>query len=161
MPKLRTLSGSDLIRTFARFGFQEISQRGSHVKLRRALVNGVRENLTVPLHDELDRGTLQAIYRQESRYTAPDEPAGSRLAGETACPTTPTTHTHHTHTRIYSLRVRICWSPSLVDRPGGLSYSSRSATMGSSFDARRAGRKLAAVAISASSSAAPASVSGS
>jgi predicted RNA binding protein YcfA (HicA-like mRNA interferase family) len=68
MPKLRTLSGGDLIRMFARFGFREISQRGSHVKLRRVLVNGVRENLTVPSHDELDRGTLQAIYRQASRY---------------------------------------------------------------------------------------------
>jgi len=68
MPKLRTLSGNDLIRTFARFGFQEISQRGSHVKLRRVLANGVRENLTVPLHDELDRGTSQAIYRQAARY---------------------------------------------------------------------------------------------
>jgi predicted RNA binding protein YcfA (HicA-like mRNA interferase family) len=68
MPKLRTLSGGDLIRMFARFGFREISRRGSHVKLRRVLVNGVRENLTVPSHDELDRGTLQAIYRQASRY---------------------------------------------------------------------------------------------
>jgi predicted RNA binding protein YcfA (HicA-like mRNA interferase family) len=61
MPRLRALSGGDLIRIFARFGFGEISQRGSHVKLRRVLANGVRENLTVPLHGELDRGTLQAI----------------------------------------------------------------------------------------------------
>ena len=53
----------------------------------------------------------------------------------------------------YSMRV--------LDRPGGLSYSSRSAAMGSSFDARRAGRKLAAAAISASSSAAATRVSGS
>jgi len=68
MHKLRTLAGGDLVRTFARFGFQQISQRGSHVKLRRVLANGVRQNLTVPLHDELDRGTLQAIYRQASRY---------------------------------------------------------------------------------------------
>jgi predicted RNA binding protein YcfA (HicA-like mRNA interferase family) len=68
MPRLRTLSGDELIRTFARFGFQEISERGSHVELRRVPINGVRENLTVPLHDELDRGTLQAIYRQASRY---------------------------------------------------------------------------------------------
>ena len=68
MPKLRRLSGGDLVHTFARFGFRQFSQRGSHVKLRRVLVNGVRENLTVPSHDELDRGTLQAIYRQASRY---------------------------------------------------------------------------------------------
>src|SRR5471030_1812584 len=49
-------------------GFRQISQRGSHAKLRRVLPNGTRENLTVPLHDELDRGTLQVIYRQASRY---------------------------------------------------------------------------------------------
>jgi hypothetical protein len=42
MPRLRALTGGDLIRTFARFGFQEISQRGSHVKIRRVLVDGVR-----------------------------------------------------------------------------------------------------------------------
>jgi predicted RNA binding protein YcfA (HicA-like mRNA interferase family) len=68
MPRLRTLSGGDLIGAFARFGFLRVSQRGSHVKLRRVLANGTRESLTVPLHDELDRGTLQAIYRQASRY---------------------------------------------------------------------------------------------
>ncbi|MGA3073998.1 MAG: type II toxin-antitoxin system HicA family toxin [Bryobacteraceae bacterium] len=44
MPRLRALTGGDLIRIFARFGFQEVSQRGSHVKLRRVL-NGVRQNL--------------------------------------------------------------------------------------------------------------------
>jgi hypothetical protein len=38
------------------------------VKLRRVLANGARQNLTVPSHDELDRGTLHAIYRQASRY---------------------------------------------------------------------------------------------
>jgi len=37
MPKLRTLSGDDLLRIFANFGFQPFSQRGSHVKLRRIL----------------------------------------------------------------------------------------------------------------------------
>ena len=68
MSKLRALSGGELVRVFARFGFRQISQRGSHAKLRRILPNGTRENLTIPLHDELDRGTLQAIYRQASRY---------------------------------------------------------------------------------------------
>ena len=44
-----------------RFGFVVYRQRGSHVTL-------VRENppnqTTVPLHKELDRGTLRAILRQ-------------------------------------------------------------------------------------------------
>ena len=78
MPKLRTLSGGDLIRTFVRSGFLAITQ-------------------------------------------------SDKLAAAS-----------QTKTKL-----------SLVDRPGDLSYSSRRATMGSSFDARRAGRKLAAVAISA------------
>src|ERR1017187_788959 len=64
MPKLRRLSGGDLVHTFARFGFRQFSQRGSHVKLRRVLANGVRENLTVPLHDELDRGSKPSIAKQ-------------------------------------------------------------------------------------------------
>jgi len=49
MPKLRTLSGDDVIRVFAQFGFQRISQKGSHAKLRRLLLDGTRQNLTVPI----------------------------------------------------------------------------------------------------------------
>jgi len=68
MSKLRTLSGDELLRTFSRLGFRQVSQRGSHIKLRRVLPDGARENLTIPRHDELDRGTLQAIYRKALRY---------------------------------------------------------------------------------------------
>jgi hypothetical protein len=35
--------------------------------------DGVRETLTVPLHDDLDVGTLRAIFRQASRYVPQDE----------------------------------------------------------------------------------------
>jgi predicted RNA binding protein YcfA (HicA-like mRNA interferase family) len=31
MPKIRTLSGDDLLRIFAQFGFTKHSQRGSHI----------------------------------------------------------------------------------------------------------------------------------
>ena len=68
MPRLRQLSGSDLLRIFAAFGFRVLSTRGSHVKLRRALTDGERQTLTVPLHKELAPGTLYAIYRQALRY---------------------------------------------------------------------------------------------
>src|ERR1017187_4297445 len=90
MPKLRTLSGGDLIRMFARFGFREISRRGSHVKLRRVLVNGVRENLTVPPHENLDRGPWKAIYRQASHYIreAEQRPHFYTNGGPPAPPTT-------------------------------------------------------------------------
>ena len=68
MPKLRTLSGEGLLHIFSLFGFAAISQRGSHVKLRRHLADGSRQTLTVVLHKEVDTGTLRAIYRQALRY---------------------------------------------------------------------------------------------
>jgi predicted RNA binding protein YcfA (HicA-like mRNA interferase family) len=68
MSKLRTLSGYEVLRILRRFGFRQVSQQGSHVKMRRVLPNGVRESLTVPLHSELDRGTLHAIYRKAARF---------------------------------------------------------------------------------------------
>ncbi|MEP7154028.1 MAG: type II toxin-antitoxin system HicA family toxin [Nitrospira sp.] len=58
MPKLRRLAGRDVL---------TISQRGSHVKLVREIAE-TRQVLTVPLHAELDPGTLRAIFRQASRF---------------------------------------------------------------------------------------------
>ncbi|OHA47574.1 MAG: hypothetical protein A2806_03170 [Candidatus Terrybacteria bacterium RIFCSPHIGHO2_01_FULL_48_17] len=68
MPKLKTLSGRDVLKIFVAFGFEVASQRGSHVKLQRILSGGIRQTLTIPNHEELDRGTLRAIYRQALRY---------------------------------------------------------------------------------------------
>jgi len=68
MSKLRVLSGRDIVKIFSQFGFQTISQKGSHVKLRRVLKNGTKQTLTIPLHKELDKGTIKAIFRQALRY---------------------------------------------------------------------------------------------
>ena len=61
MSKLPIVSGKKCINILEQFGFVVYRQRGSHVTL-------VRENppnqTTVPLHKELDRGTLRAILRQ-------------------------------------------------------------------------------------------------
>jgi len=73
MPKLRTLSGREVLKILSRFGFEVVSQRGSHVKLRRVLSDGTRQTLTIPLHDELDKGTLRAIYRQALRYITEED----------------------------------------------------------------------------------------
>ncbi len=73
MPKPKTLSGADLVRIFAIFGFEVASQRGSHIKLRRVLSSGARQTLTVPNHRELDRGTVLGIYRQALRYLTSEE----------------------------------------------------------------------------------------
>ncbi len=73
MPKLRVLSGREVIKILSKFGFEVVSQKGSHVKLRRVLPDGTKQTLTVPLHEELDKGTLKAIFKQASRYIPEEE----------------------------------------------------------------------------------------
>jgi predicted RNA binding protein YcfA (HicA-like mRNA interferase family) len=68
MPRLKVLSGRDVITILASFGFIEESRRGSHVKLRRISPSGERQTLTIPNHAELDKETLRAIYRQSLKY---------------------------------------------------------------------------------------------
>ena len=71
-PKLKRLSGKEVISILNKFGFALFTQRGSHIKLRRIGSAGDKQTLTVPFHDELDVGTLRAIIRQASRYV-PEE----------------------------------------------------------------------------------------
>jgi len=73
MPKLRVLSGREVVKILSKFGFEVVSQRGSHVKLRRVLPDETKQTLTVPLHEELDKGTLKAIIRQASRFISEEE----------------------------------------------------------------------------------------
>ncbi len=68
MPKLRRLSGAEVIRIFGQFGFVIHSQKGSHVKLSRLNASGERQTLTVPNHTQIDTGTARAILRQATRY---------------------------------------------------------------------------------------------
>jgi predicted RNA binding protein YcfA (HicA-like mRNA interferase family) len=56
---LPVVSGRQTIKALSKLGFEQISQRGSHVKLRAA-----DRTVIVPLHDELARGTLRSILRQ-------------------------------------------------------------------------------------------------
>ncbi len=56
-----------------RFGFERITQSGSHVKLGRRTQDGVRQTIIVPAHPELDRGTLHAIFAQASQFVPADE----------------------------------------------------------------------------------------
>lgn len=65
--KLRRLSGAEVVKIFEALGFEGISQRGDHIKLRR-IKDGAKQTLVVPLHRELDKGTLQVIYRQALAY---------------------------------------------------------------------------------------------
>lgn len=61
------------MKILSRFGFAPVTQRGSHVKVRRVRPDGGRETLTVPNHRELDTGTTRAILRQASRFVPEDE----------------------------------------------------------------------------------------
>jgi predicted RNA binding protein YcfA (HicA-like mRNA interferase family) len=68
MPKLRTLSGGEVLAILGDFGFRPFSQRGSHIKVRRVLADGQTQTSTIPNHREIDRGTLRAIFRQDCRF---------------------------------------------------------------------------------------------
>jgi len=68
MPRLRRLSGAELVQIFLGFGFAVYSQRGSHIKLRRILPDGASQTLTVPAHEAVKLGTLHAIFMQATRF---------------------------------------------------------------------------------------------
>jgi predicted RNA binding protein YcfA (HicA-like mRNA interferase family) len=76
MPKLKRLSGTEVIKILGSLGFEQVAQRGSHVKLRRVLADGTRQTLTIPAHAELDSGTARAIYRQALRYVPENDLRG-------------------------------------------------------------------------------------
>ncbi len=60
MAKLPVISGKKAIEAFKQAGWTTDRQKGSHVVLTKP---GYRLILTVPLHDELDRGTLRPLIR--------------------------------------------------------------------------------------------------
>lgn len=59
MPAPPLISAQRCISILARLGYAQTRQRGSHVRLE---CRG-RPPLTVPMHHELDRGTLRAIIK--------------------------------------------------------------------------------------------------
>jgi predicted RNA binding protein YcfA (HicA-like mRNA interferase family) len=59
-PALPLLSGAAVVQALHRAGFESVSTRGSHHKLR----NADGRTVIVPLHRELARGTLRSILRQ-------------------------------------------------------------------------------------------------
>ncbi len=73
MPKLKILSGQEIVKIFLVFGFSVATQKGSHIKLVRILPDTARQTLTIPSHSELDKGTIKAIYRQSLRYISESE----------------------------------------------------------------------------------------
>lgn len=63
MQKLPRLSGKEVLKILSKFGFEAVRQKGSHVILTKQIPE--RRIITVvPLHKEMDRGTLLEIIRQ-------------------------------------------------------------------------------------------------
>ena len=60
--KLPVISGKEAIKALEKAGFVIVRQRGSHIRLKKVTSETVI-NITVPLHDTLDRGTLKSIIR--------------------------------------------------------------------------------------------------
>ncbi|MBU2617309.1 MAG: type II toxin-antitoxin system HicA family toxin [Euryarchaeota archaeon] len=63
MQKLPRLSGHDVIKVLSRMGFIPKRQKGSHVILIKKTEKG-KIGCVVPLHKELEIGTLMGILRQ-------------------------------------------------------------------------------------------------
>jgi predicted RNA binding protein YcfA (HicA-like mRNA interferase family) len=59
VPPLPVISGTACIAALSKLGYSVLRQKGSHVRL----VCPRRPPVTVPLHHEIDRGTLRSIIR--------------------------------------------------------------------------------------------------
>jgi predicted RNA binding protein YcfA (HicA-like mRNA interferase family) len=60
MATLPLLSGRDVVKVFAKDGWQMVRQRGSHMILMKP---GHMATLSVPDHREVARGTLRSLIR--------------------------------------------------------------------------------------------------
>ncbi len=74
MPRLRRLSGAEIIKILESFGFDVINIKGSHHKLRR-IVDDKKQTLHVPVHSSkpISTGTLSSIYKAACAYIPEDD----------------------------------------------------------------------------------------
>lgn len=63
LQKLPRLSGKEIVKALSKIGFQAARQKGSHLILIR-YINGKKKATVVPMHKEVDKGTLLEIIRQ-------------------------------------------------------------------------------------------------
>jgi len=55
MPKLPQVSSADLIKVFRKLGFEIVTQRGSHIKMK----NQEGKTVIIPNHRQIKKGTLK------------------------------------------------------------------------------------------------------
>ena len=63
MPKMPRISGKEMLKILALFGFEVIGQKGSHVVLKKKTQDG-ELGTVVPMHKELAEGTIRGILKQ-------------------------------------------------------------------------------------------------
>jgi predicted RNA binding protein YcfA (HicA-like mRNA interferase family) len=61
--KLKVLSGSEVCKILANYGFVEVRQKGSHIIMQKKTDDSTI-TVPVPNHREILRGTLKSIIRQ-------------------------------------------------------------------------------------------------
>jgi predicted RNA binding protein YcfA (HicA-like mRNA interferase family) len=63
----RDLSGAEFVRLLRPFGYEEIRQTGSHIRIR-STSKGTEHQVTVPAHSPLKVGTLSGILLEIASY---------------------------------------------------------------------------------------------
>jgi len=59
MPKLPQVSGKDIVKVLRKYGFSIVSQKGSHIKLKKTVSSGFSYTVIVPNHKIIKKGTLR------------------------------------------------------------------------------------------------------
>ena len=62
----RDISGNDLAKSLSRLGYEISNQTGSHMRLTTQ--HGEEHHITIPAHDTLRVGTLNAILRDVAEH---------------------------------------------------------------------------------------------
>lgn len=60
MPKLPQVSGKDVVKALQKHGFSIVSQRGSHIKLKKTVDSSLSYTVIVPDHKIIKKGTLRS-----------------------------------------------------------------------------------------------------
>ena len=63
----RDLSGAEFARLLRRYGYEEIRQSGSHIRVR-STAKGSEQQVTIPAHSPLKVGTLSGILLEIATY---------------------------------------------------------------------------------------------
>jgi len=63
----RDLSGTELAKLLRQYGYEEIRQSGSHIRVRSA-AKATEHQVTIPAHNPLKVGTLSGILLEIANY---------------------------------------------------------------------------------------------